>query len=297
MRFADWHDVYHNREIGYARLVFPNMSDEALFNVCARMLRELNDPHVGLIAPGRFVSSYGGSNEDFSLQKIRDNLTSGGINTYRNFLFDTFAEESRIGYIYIESFTNDPPDPEHHNWGKAIDNIIAALADTEAIVLDVRNNRGGDLVIMEYIAARFASSQRDYLKARMKNGPGRNDFSAPRTHTIRPVSFSYTKPIVLLTNNGTTSAAEWLTMALRTQNHVTHVGTRTCGAFSVRITRPMVNGWFYSISAERVTDMNGRVYEGIGISPDEERIIEYGLDDDQLMYAKELAAYLAGIDI
>jgi C-terminal processing protease CtpA/Prc len=56
-------------------------------------------------------------------------------------------------------------------------------------------------------------------------------------------------------------------MALQTQHHVTHVGTTTFGAFSPRITRPMINGWFYSISVDRVTDMDGVCHEGIGIIP------------------------------
>jgi len=34
----------------------------------------------------------------------------------------------------------------------------------------------------------------------------------------------------------------------------------------------MINGWYYTISAFRVTDMDGKCYEGTGISPDPEYI-------------------------
>jgi hypothetical protein len=51
----------------------------------------------------------------------------------------------------------------------------------------------------------------------------------------------------------------------------------------------MINGWFYSISPERVTDMNGKYYEGIGISPDKNHIIVNTTGDEQLQYALELA--------
>jgi len=159
--------------------------------------------------------------------------------------------------------------------------------------LDVRNNRGGDIYVMEYIAAYFASEKRDYIKARIKTGPELNNLSNPIIYTVKSVKKAsdnmngYTKPTVLLTNKNTVSAAEWFTLALRTQRHVTHAGTTTCGAFSARNDRFMINGWVYSISPERVTDMDGNHYEGIGIFPE----IEINkTSDEQLDEAIKLMA-------
>jgi len=138
------------------------------------------------------------------------------------------------------------------------------------------------------------------MKARTKTGPGINDFSAPKIYTIKSIykasdgKYGYIKPTVLLTNKNTVSAAEWFTMALRTQSHVTHIGTTTCGAFSVRITRFMINGWLYSISSERATDMDGKSYEGKGVSPYIVLQNTYA-KDDQLEYAVEYVKKSAGI--
>jgi C-terminal processing protease CtpA/Prc len=302
LKFNSWYDVYYNEQNGYALKIYPDMSEESLFNVCANMLKELNDPHVCLYTPGRFANSYfDGNREDFNLSTIRSYLNRNGNDDYKNFLYGRFSSATNIGYIHISLFTNEESEPENQKWGKAIDKIINSLANTNAIVLDVRSNRGGEIFIMEYIAARFASEQKDYLKARTKTGPGSNDLSPAKIYTIKslkPASdnlYSYTKPIVLITNKSTISAAEWFTMALRTQSHVTHVGTPTCGALSSRKDRFMINGWFYSISPERVTDMNGKYYEGIGISPDEEHIIVNKTGDEQLDYAIKLAKYIAGV--
>jgi C-terminal processing protease CtpA/Prc len=301
LKYNSWYDVYYNKQNGYAFKVNPNMSEESLFNVCANMLKELNDPHVGLYAPGKFVSSYYESNrEDFSLSMIKSYLNGNGNEGYYNFLYGRFLSKTDIGYIHIKLFTNENSKLEYQEWGRAIDKIINDLADTNAIVLDVRSNRGGEIFVMEYIAARFASEQKDYIKARNKTGPGSNDLSSAKIYTIRPLRaasdnlYSYTKPIVLLTNKSTISAAEWFTMALKTQDHVTHIGTPTCGALSSRRDRLMINGWVYSISPEKVTDMNGKYYEGIGISPDEKYIKENktSMKDEQLEYAIELAADL-----
>jgi Periplasmic protease len=162
---------------------------------------------------------------------------------------------------------------------------------------------GGEMFIMEYIAARFATEQKDYMKSRIKTGPGPNNLSAPKIYTIKPLQrisgnlYGYTKPIVLLTNKNSISAAEWFTMALRTQSHVTHIGTPTCGAFSSRKERPMINGWYYSISPENVTDMDGKHYEGTGIPPyiEIQNTINQENKDDQLEYAFDYAMKLAGI--
>lgn len=291
-RYANWHDVYHNRSIGFATRVHPGMSEDALFSVCANMLRELNDPHVGLFAPGRFVSSYTEGRDDFSLPRARDYLRGRGFDNHLNYIYGTFSSEPDIGYIYIMSFIVESITSEKWNWGRAIDDILESLSNTKALVLDVRSNRGGDILIMEYIAARFASAQKDYLQVSIKSGPGRNEFSPPRVHSVKPAHINYTKPIVLLTNSGTASAAERFTLALLTQNHVVHAGTTTIGALSVRIIRPMVNGWYYSTSPEKVMDINGVYYEGIGIPPKAEYTYEYGRDDDQIVNARNLAVRL-----
>jgi C-terminal processing protease CtpA/Prc len=298
LKYNSWYDVYHNKQNGYALKIYPDMSEELLFTVCANMLRELNDPHVGLYAPGKFASSYIDSREDFNLSIVKGYLNGNGNDEYKNFLYGRFLSNPDIGYIYIASFVNENPEPDNQEWGKAIDNIINTLANTNAIVLDIRSNRGGEIFVMEYIAARFASEQKDYIKARAKTGPGPNDLSAPKIYTIKPLKaisdnvYGYTKPIVLLTNKNTVSAAEWLTLALLTQSHVKHTGTPTRGALSSRKDRFMINGWFYSISPERVTDMNGKFYEGVGISPKKEYIISAttGQVDEQLLYAIGLAA-------
>jgi len=303
LKFESWYDVYNNKSIGYALKVYSGMSEGELFEKCADMLEELKDPHVGLYAPGQSSRSYNaGISEFFDLdKKVKSYLKENGNSEYKNFTFGVFSLDSNIGYIYISEFINEAPETKGQEWGKAIDNIINDLANTKALVLDVRNNRGGELFVMEYIAARFTSESKDYIKARTKTGPGPNDLSSPLVYTVKSIKkasdnkYGYTKPIVLLTNRSTVSAAEWFTMALRTQSHVTHIGTPTCGAFSARNDRFMINGWVYSISPERVTDMNGKIYEGIGISPYEEIKNTTSQADEQLEYAFEYARKSAGI--
>jgi carboxyl-terminal processing protease len=298
--YNSWYDVYYDKQNGYAQKINSGMSEESLFNLCADMLEELKDPHVSLFSPDYGYSNYfNGVNEYFNLDKARSYLKGNGNAVNKKIIYGTFSSDPDIGYVYISEFLYEDAEQETRENGSAIDSIINSLEKTKALVLDVRNNRGGDIYLMEYIAARFASQSKDYCKLITKKGPGPNDFSAPIIFTIKSIKkasgdiYGYTKPIVLLTNKNTVSMAEWFTLALRTQSHVTHIGTATCGAFSPRKDRFMINGWVYSISPGRVTDMNGKNYEGIGISPDkEEHIIANTANhtDNQLEEAVKIAA-------
>jgi C-terminal processing protease CtpA/Prc len=249
------------------------MGDEALFQVCADMLNDLNDSHVYLLSPsmafnsgGRFDST---NNEPFSLQVIRDHYLDGKGSATADgmFVYGTFTSEPSVGYIYIAGFAKGETEIGSQDWVKAIDGIIGSLSATTGLIVDVRGNRGGLQANVDYIANRFASTERDYVEVRTKNGTGRNDFSSPISHTIKGEGTRYTKKIILLTNKQTISGGEWFTLALRSQPHVTHAGSTTAGAFSLSLERLLVNGWIYSVSVQKVTDMNGICYEGVGITP------------------------------
>ena len=288
--FNNWEEVY----VFYEQYLINEIErgfisvNQTLFNVCGRMLNELDDPHIGLFAPGDIIFPFMEHPDvirERSWRNIANYLKDGGNfspDTSRNFYYGVFESEPHIGYIHIASFHGDTSQPGVEDWAKYISEIVQYLAYTDAIVLDLRSE-GGRAPNLEYIAAHFASVQENYMMVSTKNGPGRNDFYPPTIHRIKPIDNTYTKYIALLTNKTTVSAAEWFTLALRTQPHVMHMGTATRGAFSGRIPRPMINGWYYTISAQKVTDMNGLTYEGTGISPDPEYILSGDWGEERVL--------------
>ena len=281
--FSKWEDAllyYKERLSGNIR---PQLS---LFESCGQMLAELRDPHVGLYAPGRsFHSSIPDdvltergwfqfrNNDNNSTVQRRLYLDDGGVFSAvpdLMFLYGLFNEPyETIGYIHIKSFSDSSNFGGTQGWVTQINDIVDFFNTvTDAVIVDIRNNDGGSTANMEYIASRFATVKKDYLRISNKNGPGRNDFTAPVTNSIQPEGTRYAKNVVLLTNKSSVSAAEWFTLAMRAQPHVQHMGTATRGALSSRMARPMVNGWYYTISADKVEDINGKCYEGVGIRPE-----------------------------
>jgi len=219
------------------------MSEQHLFNVCADMLKTLNDSHVCIMSPFAFSNSGGrfdvDNKEPFSLEAVKTYLNNGGSSAGDGmFLYGTFSSKPRVGYIYIAGFALGTTGTASQDWVNAIDGIVSSLADTDCLILDVCGNRGGLPANVNYVASRFASAEKDYAEVRTKDGPGRNDFSDPIINTIKPDGSRYTKPIVLLTNKQIISGGEWFTLALRTQSHVIHAGGTTNGAFSLSLERP-----------------------------------------------------------
>ena len=292
---SNWDQIYKI----YSPQISSGMTDRQLFGVCANMLKELNDSHVSLNSS--FAESNSGgffdtSNMDpFSLDVIETYLNDGGTYAENNmFLYGTFKPpRQNIGYIFIAGFAYGDVGIAEQNWVKSIDSITKALAHTDGLVVDVRANRGGLISNVDYIAARFASKQKKYITVSTRNGAGKNDFSDSLSSEIIPDGTKYTKPIVLLTNKQTISGGEWFTLALRSQSHVTHAGGTTHGAFSLSLQRPLINGWIYTISVQKVTDMQGICYEGTGIPPPKHSVqntpekMLLGIDE-QLEYAWSL---------
>jgi C-terminal processing protease CtpA/Prc len=268
----NWNDVYNT----YSPQIASGMGERRLFEVCAAMLETLKDAHVYFMSPFAYSNSGGrfdaANKEPFSLEVVKTYLTNGGaVAGDGMFLYGTFSSKQDVGYIYIAGFALGATGiAQSQDWAEAIDGVVQSLAHTNSLVLDLRGNTGGLLSNVNYIASRFASAHKDYAEVRTKNGSGRHDFSAPITNDITPAGSRYTKPIVLLTNKQTISGGEWFTLALRSQGHVTHVGGTTHGAFSLSLERSLINGWIYSVSVQKVTDMAGVCYEGIGISPEHE---------------------------
>ena len=74
-------------------------------------------------------------------------------------------------------------------------------------------------------------------------------------------------PIVVLTGERTTSAAEALVMRLRVLPQAIVMGQPTQGAHSDVLSRTLPNGWRLGLSNEVYTLADGHVYEGLGIPP------------------------------
>jgi hypothetical protein len=261
---VDWDLLYKV----YRPKVTPETSDYQLFNIMSQMLGHLNDNHVSLRSPTR---RFGAGilqqikNEGFSLDLIKKKYLKGKFTSRLGGRFHYGWLSPSIGYFHFSSFR------DVSRSSAVVDEIVKTFKDSQGIVIDIRNNFGGDDRVGKAIGDRFADKKRHYMTTQIRNkGTMHDDFRSPKYFYLEPDGpFQYTKPIILLIHRYSISGADNFTLAMRVLPHATIIGEATSGCLAdMRGGYKLPNGWRFSVSYTLFVDQNGFCWEGIGIPPD-----------------------------
>ncbi len=259
---VDWKALY---EI-YRPQVTAETTDDELFDIMSNLLGHLNDNHVGLqFGDRRFRSGILGEMEmeDFSLDLIKERYLEGKFETRVRDVFSYGWLTDNIGYFHFRGFGSLDESRT------TIDEILKEFEGAKGIVIDVRDNGGGDDRVGKLIADRFADRKRHYMTTYTRNGPKHDDFSAPKYWYVEPDGpRQFTKTVILLTHRFSVSAAENFALAMRVIPHVTVVGDATSGVFADVYRDELPNGWRFSVSYKLFVDHTGFCWEGIGVPAD-----------------------------
>lgn len=160
-----------------------------------------------------------------------------------------------------------PLDQQLETVAQQMHTILDDIADTEALIIDVRFNGGGADKIALTIANYFADKRR---VAASKENYNIGNPTPRKILYIEPYadsSLNYTKPIQLITGPDTASAAEIFTMAMTELPHVTHIGETTEGILSDVLVVELGSGWQLGLSNQVYYTADERVLETEGVSP------------------------------
>ncbi|KUP03799.1 peptidase S41 [Stenotrophomonas maltophilia] len=182
--------------------------------------------------------------------------------------------EGNVGYLRLSTFY--PLDLARPKFAAA----FTLLADTDGLVLDLRQNGGGDdasadLLVRTLLDAKIGAVQQ--LDQRGRRTP------VPLPPASLPV---YLKPLVVLIDRRTGSAAEFVAYSLQALGRARIVGTRSGGAAHM-FGNPVLLPDGYQISIPDRQPINLRTggnWEGTGVRPD----VAGG--DDPLFIARQLLA-------
>lgn len=254
----DWAEV-HER---YARQVDEKMSDDALFQVLSNVICELRDGHCNLVS-GRDVAGYAQWYEAYPMN-FSDSLQHkyvGNRDDYHTTCGMKYrVMEGNVGYVRCPSFDVGMGDGNLHY-------IFDYLGTCDGLIVDVRSNSGGMLTSAMTLAGAFVNEPTVAGYIRHKTGPGHADFSEPEPMTLTPASgFRWQKPVVVLANRRTYSAANAFVMFMKAAG-ATIVGDRTGGGSGMPFSSELPGGWSVRFSACPMTDVDGRDTE-FGIVPD-----------------------------
>lgn len=268
----DWDNVYHK----YKVQINDRLNESQLFEILGNMLGELHDGHVNLYSAydlSRYWSWYEDypSNFSDSIQSIylgNDYKMASGIKY-------TILDDN-IGYIYCSTFQSNIGENN-------LDQMFSYLALCNGLIVDVRNNGGGNISYAQKLAARFTDQKLMVGYIQHKTGTGHDDFSSMEEQHLEPSDgLRWHKHTVVLTNRKVFSAANEFVKYMRCCPNVIQLGDKSGGGAGIPFSSELPCGWSIRFSACPMYDKNRESTE-FGIEPDHD--ISYTTYD-----------YLHGID-
>ena len=255
---VDWNEVGRR----YRAKLTKDMSTQELFELCGDMLKELRDGHTNLIA-AHDVSRYW-IWEHYPINYDERLIDEHYLNfNYRQASGIKYAIlDNNFGYMRYESFTDAIGDGN-------LDHVLSYLSTCDGLIIDVRSNGGGYLTNVETLVGRFIDQRTCVGAIQHKTGPGHRDFSEPFDYYFEPTKnhIHYQRPVVVLANRGSFSAANNFVSIMSALPQATIVGDTTGGGSGLPFTSELPNGWRIRFSSCPITDTQGQPTE-FGVAPD-----------------------------
>lgn len=201
----------------------------------------------------------------------------------------TVAPKQTIGYIRIDRFDDGA--------AALADQAMAELKDTEALIIDVRANSGGNLSALR-LGSYFSGPQqiavallaRDYLKTLHHPVTKADVEAAPKVkgaYTDEAIfaaigannggatfmtddlgDMRYTKPVIVLIGEDTGSAGEGFAWQMRLQTKAKLAGRTTAGALLSGQTFDLPDGWKLTVPVQGVWGADGTDFRDKAVKPD-----------------------------
>ena len=192
------------------------------------------------------------------------------------------GSKKKIGYLRLKSFNENSNKQLSMNINKFEKNN-----NLNGYILDLRNNPGGLLTQAINVTDFFLDDGEIVSTRGRKAGESRRFFSK-KGDGING------KPLIVLINNGSASASEIVSGALKDHKRAIILGERSYGKGSVHSIIPLKNGGGIRITISKYYLPSGKSISEVGVLPDiylEETGKDFKIDsktDNQLKYAVDL---------
>ena len=178
------------------------------------------------------------------------------------FITDATWLPGNVGYISLDAFTN-PGDMR-----KQLGHAMNFVANTDALIVDMRDNKGGSPAAVAALASYFFDEQPVHLNDIVSPRDGkREEFWTERE--LAGARYGVTRPVFVLTAARTFSAPEELAYDLQALGRAMVVGEQTGGGANPTSGVPIDEN--FGLAIPRATARNphtGTNWEAVGVQPD-----------------------------
>ncbi len=190
----------------------------------------------------------------------------------------SFLLEPNFGYLRITQFQSTTPEFAEQN----IKKMLEDSPSLEGVVIDLRNNPGGELQSAIGISDMFIDDG-IIVKTRGRNGNDDSVFQATPGDVLQGM------PLVVLVNNGSASASEIVAGALQDHGRAVIMGESTFGKGSVQTILSVNRDTAVKLTTHRYFTPNDRSIQAQGIVPDIEVVRREFVenDEDQMLNVRE----------
>ena len=188
-----------------------------------------------------------------------------------------------IGYLEIEKFARAKESAE------TIAAAMTLLGHTDALIIDLRNNGGGDAAAVTSLASYFFDNRVQLNDFYYREG-NRNEqrWSADVVPGRR---YGGTKPVYILTSRDTFSAAEDFTYAFKNLKRATIIGETTAGGANQGVNKRLLPNFSVFVPLGRaISPITKTNWEGVGVTPDISVCAKDAFTTAQVVILKKLAA-------
>ena len=253
--------------------------------LAATTLAQAKDKHIWLQVGGETIPTYVNPSIVNANYKLLKNLVPGLKPQGRALASGRWNDG--IGYIGIATW-----DKEKLGDGKALLDLLKSLADTKALIIDVRANGGGAEPLAQQFAGCFLSEPRLYAKNVYRDATQPSGFTKPMERWLKPTPgvSRYPGRVAVLSGPAVMSSNESFLLMMKQAPDTTIVGARSQGSSGNPKPHELGNGVTLYLPSWKDLTAEGQELEGVGITPDIEidaKADDFKQDDPVLAAALE----------
>lgn len=224
--------------------------------VTAGMYAVAHDKHIGLWYSATYMP-------DDQKPTPADEVQRTYFEHYINYGYEGVLRlQGNIGYLHLRGFAGMP------GAKKTIDGTMALLDHTDALIIDLRGNGGGDPRSLDYLMGYFFSKPTELTSIVWKEHGKttlHRQFSAASIGGVRYLN----KPVYVLIDDRTISCAEQFAYDMKSLHRAQLIGKTTAGGANPgRVYRLTSHFGLFVPLGQAKNPYTGSNWEGIGVSPD-----------------------------